>query len=167
MANRLEFRAIRRSELQNTVVMCDKRQNPPDVIVLDTIGELQAAVGLGDIVFAGGSLVSRGGQNPIEAAVHSKAILMGTSVFNFEEIVAAFRSEQAIVMVTDASDLVQRAAELLANPSRRDELGRRAVSVVRRRAGGAQEYSRIIEQFVRVSGCGTVPEFVVGANKAA
>ena len=39
-----------------------------DVLLIDTLGELSSFLGLADAAFIGGSLVPRGGHNPIEAA---------------------------------------------------------------------------------------------------
>jgi 3-deoxy-D-manno-octulosonic-acid transferase len=118
----------------------------PAVIILDTIGELPVALGLADLVFVGGSLVARGGHNPIEAAVHGKTILLGPSDFNFREIVAAFLSARAAVRVLNAQELVARAGELLANPALCRQLGGRAADLVRRHAGAAARFVRVLEQ---------------------
>ena len=47
----------------------------------DTLGELQMLYGVADVCFIGGSLVDRGGHNPIEAAVLGKPILTGSAFF--------------------------------------------------------------------------------------
>ena len=59
-----------------------------DVLVLDTMGELARAYGMGDVCFVGGSLVNKGGHNIIEAAVHGRPVVFGPSLFNNEEISA-------------------------------------------------------------------------------
>ena len=61
-----------------------------DVVVCDQMGALQTLYGLSQVAFIGGSLVSRGGHNPIEAAICGQPLLMGPSDFNFTEVAAAF-----------------------------------------------------------------------------
>ena len=60
-----------------------------DIYVADTMGELGLFYRLAPIVFMGGSLVSHGGQNPIEAIKLGAAIVHGPNVFNFADVYAA------------------------------------------------------------------------------
>ncbi|MCZ5678444.1 hypothetical protein O5624_05330 [Escherichia coli] len=46
-------------------------------MVGDTMGELMLLYGIADLAFVGGSLVERGGHNPLEAAAHAIPVLMG------------------------------------------------------------------------------------------
>jgi 3-deoxy-D-manno-octulosonic-acid transferase len=132
-------------------------QTPPDVIVLDTVGELEAVVGLADLVFVGGSLVDRGGHNPIEAAAQSRAILIGPSTYNFTSVLAPFLAARAVVVVRDAQELVAQAGELLGDPAGRAALGWRAAGVVRRQAGTAGRLVQRLEQIVGVSSGRALP----------
>ena len=47
------------------------------VVIGDTMGELMLLYGIADLAFVGGSLVERGGHNPLEAAAHAIPVLMG------------------------------------------------------------------------------------------
>ena len=51
------------------------------VVVGDTMGELMLLYGIADLAFVGGSLVERGGHNPLEAAAHAIPVLMGPHTF--------------------------------------------------------------------------------------
>ena len=57
------------------------------ILLLDTIGDLAAVYSAATVAFIGGSLVSKGGHNPLEAARFGKPIVMGKSYENFREIV--------------------------------------------------------------------------------
>jgi len=83
-------------------------QAETDIYVADTLGELGLIYRLAPIVFMGGSLVSHGGQNPIEAAKLGAAILHGPHVFNFAEIYAALDKGGGAEEVTDAGKLTVR-----------------------------------------------------------
>ncbi|MCG6395462.1 3-deoxy-D-manno-octulosonic acid transferase, partial [Vibrio alginolyticus] len=67
-----------------TYVMRSSNTSPSpetQVVVGDTMGELMLLYGLADIAFVGGSLVERGGHNPLEAAAHALPVLMGPHTF--------------------------------------------------------------------------------------
>lgn len=71
------------------------------VFLLDTIGDLATVYSLGTVAFVGGSLVQKGGHNPLEAARFGVPVVMGKSYENFREIVDAMRARDAIRIVGD------------------------------------------------------------------
>jgi 3-deoxy-D-manno-octulosonic-acid transferase len=84
-----------------------------DIYVADTVGELGIIYRLSPIVFVGGSLVKRGGQNPIEPAKLGAAVLHGPHVWNFTEIYAALDRAHGAETITDASKLTAAFGALL------------------------------------------------------
>ena len=72
-----------------------------EVVVLDTIGDLAAVYGIADVAFVGGSLVERGGHNPLEPAQFGVPVVMGPSFENFRDIVARMMEAKAICIVQD------------------------------------------------------------------
>jgi len=117
-----EMRCLRRSAI-------DQSLSAPDVILLDTLGELAAlyAVGLGS--FIGGTLVRTGGHNPIEAAQLGSAIAVGPSMENFREISQIFDRARAWRRVEDSRDLAETWRLWLSDPHAARELGTRAKQV--------------------------------------
>ncbi len=75
---------------------------PRQTILLDTLGDLASVYALAKVAFIGGSLVPRGGHNPLEAARFGVPVIMGPSFENFREIVEAMEDADAIRIV--ASD---------------------------------------------------------------
>ena len=73
------------------------------VFLLDTIGDLAAMYGLGAVAFVGGSLVARGGHNPLEPAQFGVPVVMGASYENFREIVEVMRESDAVRIVSTTS----------------------------------------------------------------
>ena len=57
-----------------------------DIYIVDTYGETSKFYGLSNVTFVGGSLVSHGGQNPLEPARMGSYILHGSNIQNFREI---------------------------------------------------------------------------------
>ena len=88
-----------------------------DVYLLDTIGELASLYLHAKIAFVGGSLVARGGHNPIEAWSAGVPVLVGPHVENFREIVEKGRSLGIVHRVADAQDLSRALGKRLADPA--------------------------------------------------
>ncbi len=57
-----------------------------DIYVVDTFGETQKFHKIGSSVFLGGSIINRGGQNPLEAARYGAKILHGPNIDNFKDV---------------------------------------------------------------------------------
>ena len=102
----------------------------PDVVVVDTIGELPRLFQLATLVFVGGSLVPAGGHNILEPAVFGKAIVFGPHMNNFREVAALFVDRSAALQVPSAAALDDALVALLADPVRRASLGAAASALV-------------------------------------
>ncbi|QFR34100.1 3-deoxy-D-manno-octulosonic acid transferase [Ancylobacter sp. TS-1] len=89
------------------------------IYVADTIGELGLFYRLGGVALLGGSLVRRGGQNPIEPIKLDTAILHGPHVTNFAELYARLDEARGAAPVTDGRSLAASAYMLLADTASR------------------------------------------------
>jgi 3-deoxy-D-manno-octulosonic-acid transferase len=107
-------------------------------LLVNTTGELKYFYEHADLVFVGKSLTAEGGQNPIEPGALGKAMVFGPNMQNFTEIVRSFLERDGAVQVRDAAQLEQSIADLLANPERREQLGRNAKAVVRENLGAIE-----------------------------
>jgi 3-deoxy-D-manno-octulosonic-acid transferase len=83
----------------------------PDIVVLDTIGDLAAVYSTADVAFVGGSLIKRGGHNPLEPAQFGVPIIMGPSFENFREIVTRMQTAQAICITAGEAQLPSEKAQ--------------------------------------------------------
>jgi 3-deoxy-D-manno-octulosonic-acid transferase len=147
VANLLEQRQLR--HLRRTRL---SEAPPPrdgiEVLLLDTIGELNHLYSLADVVFVGGSLVPTGGHNIIEAASHGKAILFGPHMENFREIALTFVTCGAAVQVKSADDLKENLRRLLQDRAAREQLGNRALEAVRENQGALDLTIRTINDLL-------------------
>jgi 3-deoxy-D-manno-octulosonic-acid transferase len=57
-----------------------------DIYIVDTFGETKRFHKIGTSVFIGGSIINRGGQNPLEAARYGARILHGPNIHNFKDV---------------------------------------------------------------------------------
>ena len=107
------------------------------VFLLDSIGELASLYEFADVAFVGGSLVSRGGHNVLEAAQFGTPILVGPHTENFRDIVEVFRKADALRVIAPES-LTATVLQLLENHEERATLGRRAFEVMRSQRGATE-----------------------------
>jgi 3-deoxy-D-manno-octulosonic-acid transferase len=116
------------------------REQPPtaDIYVADTMGELGLFYRLAPIVFMGGSLVSHGGQNPIEAVKLGAAIVHGPHVFNFTDVYEALDGAGGAKQADSTEKLVRQLGQLLADPAARN-MSVVAAKLVVEELGGALE----------------------------
>jgi 3-deoxy-D-manno-octulosonic-acid transferase len=115
-----------------SVALRSAQQDPSpttDLYLADTIGELGLFYSLGRSVLLGGSLVPRGGQNPIEAIRLGCAVISGPSRHNFADIYGGLDAAGAVVGVTAAADLADAAVGMLS-----DEAARVAIHLAGERA---------------------------------
>ena len=63
-----------------------KKLNNTDIYLVNTFGETKKFHKIGCSVFLGGSVINRGGQNPLEAARYGARILHGPNIDNFKEV---------------------------------------------------------------------------------
>ncbi len=105
-------------------------EQPVEVAVADTTGELLLFTQLADVAFIGKSLSPRhqrdGGQTPIEAAAFGKALLYGPYMTNFRTLARQLVDSDAAVVVGDDVDLAEQALRLLKDPDRRREIAANA-----------------------------------------
>ncbi len=122
-----------------------------DVILLDSIGELPSVYGLTPIVFVGGSIAKTGGHNILEPASVGASIITGVHTYNFQAIVEAFVKAGAIIQLPNlpndeaSAELARAIAELLANPSEQQRLGRLASALVEKNRGATERTLKLLE----------------------
>ncbi len=84
-----------------------------NIIIGDTMGEMQSWLSLSDVVFMGGSLVETGGHNPLEATAFGIPVVSGPHMFNFEDITADMQKEDLLFIENDENLVLKRIENLL------------------------------------------------------
>jgi 3-deoxy-D-manno-octulosonic-acid transferase len=108
----------------------------PQVLLLDTMGELGAFYQRATIAFVGGSLIAgRGGQSLAEPANLSVPVLFGPYHENYRQLGDALVAAGAGRVVRDAAQLADASANWLTDEAARNEAGRRARFVMEQLAG--------------------------------
>jgi 3-deoxy-D-manno-octulosonic-acid transferase len=136
-ASELYAQSIRKQPLE--------RLKPLGVVVLDTIGDLAAVYGVADVAFVGGSLVKRGGHNPLEPAQFGVPVVMGPSYENFRDVVGKMIEADGIRIVQDGGGLEAALVELLTDRDAAKAMGERGRAVFEAQSGAT---GRAVEALV-------------------
>ena len=106
-----KFADIAKSLESNSFVVCWRTELRPglswDILILDTIGELDRIYALSDAAFIGGSLVPWGGQNLLEPAFYGKPIFFGPHMKNFAALAEEFVRGGAAKIVGRPEELME------------------------------------------------------------
>jgi 3-deoxy-D-manno-octulosonic-acid transferase len=122
---------------------------PPDILLIDTTGELKHFYAHADVIFIGKSLTQHGGQNPIEPALYGKPVVVGPNMENFAAILEDFHASGALVQVVDLQGLRRAVDDLLCAPEKREALGAAARAVVEAKSGSIDA---LLDRVVPTSG---------------
>jgi 3-deoxy-D-manno-octulosonic-acid transferase len=131
--------AIKKQGGSNQRISCDS------IIIVDVIGQLKGLYSIAEIVFIGGSLVRKGGQNMIEPAVFAKPIVLGPYTDNFRDIVDVFLKENAVMIAKSKHMFFNIIESLLADKFLGRCLGERARHVVDSNTGSTERTLNSIE----------------------
>lgn len=130
---------IRMSEID-----AGRRRQGERVVLIDVIGELFKVYSLATVVFCGGSLVPKGGQNLLEAAAWGKVVFHGPHMEDFRDERALLAEAGAGITIQDGGELYRGIRRLLDDPERlraTGEAGRQAVAANR---GAAERYAALV-----------------------
>jgi 3-deoxy-D-manno-octulosonic-acid transferase len=128
----------------------DKMDTPcaSEALIVDTMGELRRLYAIADVVFVGKSLVSLGGQNPLEPAAFKKPILFGPHMFNFELVAHMLIEQGGAVRVANEKELLAEVKSLLLDSERSETIGMRAYEVLSRNQGAVEKTMSVIQRFL-------------------
>jgi 3-deoxy-D-manno-octulosonic-acid transferase len=117
-----------------------------EVFLGDSMGELPLFLAASDAVFMGGSLIKKGGQNPLEAATLGKPVLFGPHMFNFAAISEMLLEQEAAVMITGNTGLADLMVQWLSDASERSRIGENGRSIVEQNRGAMERLLALVEQ---------------------
>jgi 3-deoxy-D-manno-octulosonic-acid transferase len=106
-----------------------------EAYVADTMGELGTLYKLAPVAFIGGSLVDRGGQNPIEAVRLGSVVLTGPHWQNFGDAYQTLISHRGAIQVHSAGEIARAAGQLLSNETELGSMRSRANAALETMSG--------------------------------
>ncbi len=135
------FSAILRKDLPH-------KRRPCDVLILDTLGELERIYGIAQVSFVGGSLEPIGGHNLLEPAGFGKPVLFGPHTHNFVQMSQLIVEAGGGRCVADGEALFETMKEILSDPKISDTMGQRAREFVELNKGALGRIMEYIENYL-------------------
>lgn len=108
---------------------------PARILILDTLGELAACYHLARVAFIGGSLVPRGGHNPLEASRLGIPVLFGPHMEDFEEIARDLLEHGGAEKVSSTGEICAAVRRILEDRDVHAAMRAAAAELVARQAG--------------------------------
>lgn len=112
-----------------------KKDKEFEVILLDTMGELENLYSLSELAFVGGSLVPTGGHNILEPASYGIPVLYGPHIDNFKTVSDLLLKSGGGIMIKDQEELYQKISLLLKDKNMREDIGIRGKEALLSQAG--------------------------------
>ena len=109
-----------------------------DLLIGDSMGEMDAWYALADCAIIGGSLLPFGSQNLIEACAAGCPVLIGPSTFNFAQAAAQSLEAGAAQSVADADDAIATGLSILADASRKQAMAEAGTDFASRHRGATE-----------------------------
>jgi 3-deoxy-D-manno-octulosonic-acid transferase len=119
-----------------------------DVIIIDRLGILKTLYAIADVAFVGGSLVNRGGHNPLEPAAFKKPIIFGQDMSDFENISKMMLEANGAVRVQNANELYNVATLLIEKDTEASEVGENAYRVFIANKGTVEKTLKVIKEYL-------------------
>jgi len=120
-----------------------------NIYIANTMGELGLFYALTKTAFIGGSLVPRGGQNPIEAIKQGVNVLAGPYVDNFGTFYFELFSRGGAYKVLNAQELATKTIDLFNNESQHDDMKKGANAALDYLQGAMDITLKTIETYLK------------------
>jgi 3-deoxy-D-manno-octulosonic-acid transferase len=144
------IKLLRRADFNDVIKLSEinngRQRKEERIIVVDVIGELFKVYSLASIVYCGGSLVPRGGQNILEAAAWGKVIFYGPSMEDFSAEKDLLEEAGCGITIRNKEELLQGIIRLLDNPAELKSRGERGKLVVLANIGASKRYADLISE---------------------
>lgn len=116
------------------------------VLLVDTMGELDLFYAASDIACVGGSLVPIGGHNILEAAARGIPVIVGPYIDNIVDTVALLSAGGAVTKIKNNRDLVKAVLHWFSNPELRKRAGMIAQEMVEKNRGAVEKIVDLVER---------------------
>jgi len=115
------------------------------VYLADTMGEILVFCALADAVFVGGSLVSHGGHNCLEAVAFKTPVMSGPHDFNFTEVNRQLCEAQALAVVKSDNEVYLQLKTWFENDAEAKRSGEAGYQVVLENRGALDKLLKVLE----------------------
>jgi 3-deoxy-D-manno-octulosonic-acid transferase len=113
------------------------------VFVIDTTGELATWTTHADVVIIGKSFLSTGGQNPAEAILANKPLILGSHMENFQPLVRHLHAAEAALIARNSME-ISAAIRRALNPVIAQKLTQNASAILSSHHGATQRHLKVL-----------------------
>ena len=118
------------------------------VLLADSMGEMMTFYGAADCAFIGGSLIERGGHNPLEAAACAIPVITGPSYYNFAQIYPQLIAKKGCIEVDSAKALGEQLELFSSKPEQAIKQGQNALEIVKQNQGALDKTFNLVLKFL-------------------
>ena len=118
------------------------------IVLGDSMGEMAAYYRACDLAFVGGSLLTYGGQNLIEACAAGVPVLIGPYTYNFAHAAESAVAAGAAVRVNTAEEVIRVARSILQDAGLRERMGKAGVAFCAAHRGATERTLAICERLL-------------------
>jgi 3-deoxy-D-manno-octulosonic-acid transferase len=117
----------------------------PNIVVLDTLGELAKVYAIADVAFVGRSLKAPGGgHNLLEPVAQGKPVLHGPYIENIQKVASELKAQGLAFTVADDQTLFATVRRLLLHADELPRLQEKARAYVQNKRGSSLEIAKYI-----------------------
>ncbi len=120
------------------------------VFVIDTTGELATWTAHADVVIIGKSFLSTGGQNPAEAILANKPLILGPHMENFQPLVRHLHAAEAALLARNSEEIstaIRRALNLMIA----EKLTQHASAILSNHHGATQRHLKVLHPLAKTA----------------
>ena len=119
-----------------------------DIVLGDSMGEMAAYYRACDVAFVGGSLLTYGGQNLIEACAAGVPVLIGPHTYNFAQAAESAVAAGAALRISSAEEMIRLARSILQDTGLRERMGNAGVAFCAAHRGATERTLAICERLL-------------------
>ncbi len=123
-----------------------------NIIILDTLGELNKIYSIADIAFVGGTLIDKGGHNLLEPLAFGVPVLFGPYHYNFNSIAKLLIETKTGFEIKTEKELVKIIQNFYFNPEYFKTIKENANNIFNENSGATKKNIEIIKDFLRKNG---------------
>ena len=144
-----QFKPVAKLLAQSKITFAQRSQANLDgqsILLADSMGEMMTFYGAADCAFIGGSLIERGGHNPLEAAAWAIPVITGPSYYNFAHIYPQLITNNGCVEIDSANALSNQLKLFASEPNRALQQGQEALAVVKQNQGALDKTFALLQE---------------------
>ena len=144
-----------RSLISKTDLNCSSRSKKEDVnediqvLLGDTMGELNFLYSLSDVAFVGGSLIDHGGQNLLEPAAQGLPLCSGPSLRNFVEISNQLKKASVLKIINNKNELANYFVDLINKENLLKDYGQASKEIFIKNRGAIEIIKKTLQSLFR------------------